>query len=65
VGQANIAHQHDRNSHDQYGLRWGGPVQNVNAASQQSAVDLLVAAQPIKDTTAVSSGSPLMSTRAR
>jgi len=51
VGQANIAHEHDRNSENQYGLHWAGPVQFVNAASQQSAVDLLVAAQPVKDAT--------------
>lgn len=55
VGQANIAHEHDRNSGNEYGLRWSGPVVDVNAASQQSAVDLLVAAQSVTDPAAVSS----------
>ncbi len=50
VGQANIAHKHDRNSTNEYGLHWAGPVQDVSAASQQSAVDLLLAAQPVKNT---------------
>lgn len=50
VDQANTAHKHDRNSKDEYGLHWAGPVQYVSAASQQSAVDLLVAAQPVPDT---------------
>ncbi|MET3808261.1 putative alpha-1,6-mannanase (GH76 family) [Nakamurella sp. UYEF19] len=50
LGQANIAHEHDRNTDDQYGLHWAGPVAYVSAASQQSAVDLLVAAQPVEDT---------------
>lgn len=49
VGQANTAHEHDRDPQDRYGLHWAGPVQYVSAASQQSAVDLLVAAQPIKE----------------
>jgi hypothetical protein len=31
-------------------LHWAGPVDRVNGATQQSAVDLLVAAQPIPDT---------------
>lgn len=47
--QASTAHENDRDSDDQYGLHWAGPVEHVNAATQQSAVDLLVAAQPIGD----------------
>ena len=57
VGQTNIAHENARNPDDQYGLHWAGPVEHVSAASQQSAVDLLVAARPIKD--AAGSGSTL------
>ncbi|SDO36163.1 Glycosyl hydrolase family 76 [Nakamurella panacisegetis] len=59
VGQANIAHDHDRNSDNEYGLHWAGPVDHVTAASQQSAVDLLVAAQPIpRDSPTAVSSSP-------
>jgi predicted alpha-1,6-mannanase (GH76 family) len=57
IGQANIAHKHDRNDKDEYGLHWAGPVAYVSAASQQSAVDLLVAAQPVPDTTDVTASS--------
>jgi predicted alpha-1,6-mannanase (GH76 family) len=54
--QATTAHDNNRGSGDEYGLHWAGPVQYVSAASQQSAVDLLVAAQPISDVASTSSG---------
>lgn len=53
--QATTAHDHNRDSADEYGLHWAGPVDHVSAASQQSAVDLLVAAQPISDGKAATS----------
>ena len=63
--QASSAYDHARTDDNQYGLHWAGPIQHISAASQQSAVDLLVAAQPIEDTatdsrdlTVDSAGSP-------
>ena len=53
--QATTAHDNNRDPADQYGLHWAGPVEHVSAASQQSAVDLLVAAQPIDDDGAAAS----------
>ena len=41
---AQVAHDHDRTSGDEYGIHWTGPPGPVNGATQQSAVDLLVAA---------------------
>ncbi|MBM9466004.1 glycoside hydrolase family 76 protein [Nakamurella leprariae] len=49
VDQATTAYEHDRTDDNQYGLHWGGPVAFVSAATQQSAVDLLVAAQPVDE----------------
>ena len=49
LDQAKTAFDKDRNDDNQYGLHWGGPLVGVSAATQQSAVDLLVAAQPIEE----------------
>ncbi|MBM9475323.1 hypothetical protein JL107_02580 [Nakamurella flavida] len=49
AGLAAVAYENDRTPDDQYGLHWAGPLDHVSAASQQSAVDLLVAAQPVPD----------------
>jgi predicted alpha-1,6-mannanase (GH76 family) len=46
AGQASTAYEKDRTDDAQYGLHWAGPLAAINGASQQSAVDLLVAARP-------------------
>lgn len=47
--QANTSYEKNRTSTNEYGLHWAGPLQGISGSTQQSAVDLLVAAQPIDD----------------
>lgn len=47
--QAATAYENNRTATNEYGLHWAGPIDHVSGATQQSAVDLLVAAQPISD----------------
>ncbi len=49
TGQATSAYDHARTSANEYGLHWAGPIKDLSAATQQSAVDLLIAAQPIDE----------------
>ncbi|WP_211229369.1 glycoside hydrolase family 76 protein [Nakamurella lactea] len=55
--QANSAYKNDRDANGRYGVHWAGPIAGVNAATQQSAVDLLVAAQPRPEQPTSGSGS--------
>ena len=41
---ASAAHDNDHTPYDQYGLHWRGPIRRITGATQQSAVDLMVAA---------------------
>ena len=41
---ARTAHDHGRTPYDQYGVRWTGPAGPITGATQQSALDLMVAA---------------------
>lgn len=54
VDQATVAYEKNRTPDSEYGLHWAGPIDRVNGATQQSAVDLLVAAQPIDEPTETS-----------
>lgn len=47
--QATTAYENARTDGNQYGVHWNGPISRISAATQQSAVDLLIAAQPIED----------------
>lgn len=58
VFQATTAYDNDRTPDDEYGLHWAGPVGQINGATQQSAVDLLVAAQPVDDPEDTPKSSP-------
>ena len=42
--EATAAHDRDRASYDEYGIHWAGPTGPITGATQQSAVDLMVAA---------------------
>ncbi|GGM10608.1 glycoside hydrolase family 76 protein [Nakamurella endophytica] len=56
--QAATALENDRTPDNQYGLHWAGPVEHIDGATQQSAVDLLVAARPIEQDTGSPTASP-------
>ncbi len=43
--QASTAYDNDRTKNAEYGLHWAGPIAFLSGATQQSAVDLLVAAR--------------------
>ena len=49
IHQASTAYDHNRTQNNEYGLHWAGPIQSISGATQQSAVDLLVAAHPPDD----------------
>jgi len=49
LDQATSAYENNRTSNNEYGIHWAGPIAALSSATQQSAVDLLVAAQPIPD----------------
>ncbi len=58
VDQATTAFDRNRTPNNEYGLHWAGPIQFISGATQQSAVDLLVAAQPIDDEPTASRTDP-------
>jgi predicted alpha-1,6-mannanase (GH76 family) len=45
--QAKTAADRNRTAGNEYGLHWAGPIRNISGATQQSAVDLLVATRKI------------------
>lgn len=47
--QASAADRYNRTVDNEYGLHWSGPIRQVSGATQQSAVDLLVANQKVAD----------------
>jgi len=49
LDQATSSYDHNRTSDNEYGIHWAGPLAALSSATQQSAVDLLVAAQPIPE----------------
>lgn len=55
--QASTAYDNNRTPDNEYGLHWAGPIQHISGATQQSAVDLLVAAQPVDDPTEIPTSS--------
>ncbi len=55
--QASTAYDHNRTADNEYGLHWAGPIKDVSGATQQSAVDLLVAAQPADEQAETSPGA--------
>lgn len=61
--QAKSAYEHDRDPSGRYGVHWAGPIAGVNAGTQQSAVDLVVAAmaKPEAETSGSGSGSSVPS----
>ncbi len=46
IRQGTSAWQHDRNAYNQYGVHWAGPIADISAATQGSALDAEVAALP-------------------
>ena len=65
LDQADSSYDHNRTSDNEYGIHWAGPIAALSSATQQSAVDLLVAAQPIAedDSTSGASSDPSSGSR--
>jgi len=62
LDQATSAYDNNRTSDSEYGIHWAGPIAAISAATQQSAVDLLVAAQPIEEQPTTSGSGSMSST---